>query len=379
MWKSWKRSCSWTAPLTWMSSLPTPLMKIWQGLPLGLGTKRPSRIWVEDKKHAYMHAHTCAQTLMCTRLWWGSQGCVEGRIASSVCRFLYINTSCVFLYGLQVELSWIPPFMARLVTLTPWSTRSVTVSVFTMCFEAYRRSNRATTRVWRLSPRWKLEICVQTPTPLQSTKAATIPIPAMKLVGAETLRTHLSTTTWVTQVSHKQKVHAFPWISRIPFNHMYYLQMTPAQTPSPWTRWRGCIVTWTSSTRPGNLCPNLLRYRCHHKWWSSIIIPSAWNGFIPSRDTFTTGETSCICLRERTKRNHRQLAAPWNVAQPTWHTFGLYLSCLLCLSVGFLEKWDQCVINALRGGFCSSMPPIPPPPGPAPLLDTGPLERLKVW
>lgn len=298
MWKSWKRSCSWTAPLTWTSSLPTPLMKIWQGLPLGLGTKRPSRIWVEDK-----NTRTCMHIPI-----------FEGQMASSVCCLLYINTSCVFLYCPQAELCWIPPFMARLVTLTPWSTRSATVSVFTMCFEAYRRLNRATTRVWRLNPRWKPEICVQTPTPLQSTKAATIPSQAMKLVGAGTSRTHLSTTTWVTQVRHKQKVHTFPWISRITFNQMCYLQMIPARTPSPWTRWRGCTVTWTSSTRPGNLRPNLLRYRCHRKWSSSIIIPSAWNGFIPSQDTFTTGETSCICLREQTKRNRWQLAAPWNVA-----------------------------------------------------------------
>lgn len=58
--------------------------------------------------------------------------------------------------------------------------------------------------------------------------------------------------------------------------------------------------------------------------------------------------------------------------------FGLYLSWLLCLSVGFLENWDQCVINALRGEFYCSMHPIPPPHDRVHLLDTGPHERLKV-
>lgn len=58
--------------------------------------------------------------------------------------------------------------------------------------------------------------------------------------------------------------------------------------------------------------------------------------------------------------------------------FGLYLSWLLCLSVGFLEKWDQCVINALRGESYCSTPPTPPPRDRVPLLDTGPHERLKV-
>lgn len=78
------------------------------------------------------------------------------------------------------------------------------------------------------------------------------------------------------------------------------------------------------------------------------------------------------------EKNLQYLAASWSVFQPTWYTIGLYLSFLVCLSVGFLEKWDQCVTNALRGGFCSSMLPIPPPPDPATPLDTGPLERLKV-
>lgn len=291
----------------------------------------------------------------------------------------HTSTACVFFFIIQAELCWILPSTARLVTLTLWSTRSVTVLAFTMCFEAYRRWNRVTTLVWRRSPRWKLEICVQTPTPLPNTKAATIPIRAMKPVGAGTSRTRPSTTTWVMLVSYKPTVHTLPFRSRFSLNDLCCPQMTPAPTPLPWTRWRGCTVTWTSFTRPGSHCPNPLWYRCRRKWSTSIIIPSPWNGFIPSRDTFITGEMSSICMWERIKRNLEHLAAPWNVVQPTWCAFGLYLSCLLCLSVGFLEKWDQCVINALRGGFCSSMPPILSPPDPATPLDTGPLERLKVW
>lgn len=58
--------------------------------------------------------------------------------------------------------------------------------------------------------------------------------------------------------------------------------------------------------------------------------------------------------------------------------FGLYLSCLMSLSVGFLEKWDQCVINALKGEFYCSMLPTPLLHDRALLLDTGPLGRLKV-
>lgn len=50
----------------------------------------------------------------------------------------------------------------------------------------------------------------------------------------------------------------------------------------------------------------------------------------------------------------------------------------MCLSVGFLEKWDQCVINALKGEFYCSMPPTPLRQDRVPLLDTGPHERLKV-
>lgn len=50
----------------------------------------------------------------------------------------------------------------------------------------------------------------------------------------------------------------------------------------------------------------------------------------------------------------------------------------MCLSVGFLEKWDQCVISAQKGEFYFSMPPTPLPHDRVPLLDTGPRERLKV-
>lgn len=62
MWKSWKRSCSWMAPHTWTSSLPTPLMKNLQGWPPGLGTRRPSRIWVENQNiHECKHTHSHGQ------------------------------------------------------------------------------------------------------------------------------------------------------------------------------------------------------------------------------------------------------------------------------------------------------------------------------
>lgn len=292
MWKSWKRSCCWMAPHTWTSSLPTPLMMNLQGCPPGLGTKRPSRIWVENKnthecKHIHSHGHLRAHIYYAI---------------FSICSSVR-STACVFLYIPQVELCWIHPSMARLVTLTPWSTRSVTVLAFTTCFGAYRRWNRATTRVWRLSPRWKLEICVQTQTPLPNTKAATIPNQAMKPAGAGTSRIRPSTTTWVMLVSYKPKVHTLPFISGFSLYHFCRLQMTPARTPSPWTRWQGCTVTWTSSTRPGSQRPNPLWYRCRRKWSNSITIPSPWSGFIPSRDTFTTGEMSCICLREWIGRN----------------------------------------------------------------------------
>lgn len=54
------------------------------------------------------------------------------------------------------------------------------------------------------------------------------------------------------------------------------------------------------------------------------------------------------------------------------------VSKLLCLPVGFLEKWDQCVINVLRGEFyCSTLPTLLLH-GRVPLLVTGPHERLKV-
>lgn len=244
-------------------------------------------------KHTWMQAHTFAWTNISYAIF-----SILTRHCSYAC-----STACVFLYILQAVLCWILPSMAPLVTLTPWSTRLVTVSAFTTCFGVYRRWNRATTRVWRLSPRWKLEICVQTPTPLPNTKAATILIQAMKPVGAGTSRTRPSTTTWVMLVSYKPKIHTLPFISRLSPNHLCRLQTTPARIPSPWTRWRGCTVTWTSSTRPGSQSPNPPPYQCRRKWWNSIIIPSPWNGFIPSRDTFTTGEMSCICWRDWTDTN----------------------------------------------------------------------------
>lgn len=74
MLKSWKRFYVWMAQLTWMSSLPILLMKIWRGLPPGPGTKRPSHIWVEDERQ-HTHAHTHACTLTYTQLIFGSLDC----------------------------------------------------------------------------------------------------------------------------------------------------------------------------------------------------------------------------------------------------------------------------------------------------------------
>lgn len=100
----------------------------------------------------------------------------------------------------QVELCWILPSMVRLVTPTRWSTRSVTVLGFTMCSEVYPRSNPAMMHVWRLSRRWRLEICVRTPTPPQNTKAAMILSRATKPAAVGISHTHRSITTWVMQV-----------------------------------------------------------------------------------------------------------------------------------------------------------------------------------
>lgn len=104
MWKSWKRSCSWTAPLTWTSSLPTPLMKIWQGLPLGLGTKRPSRIWVEDKNtrtcmHIPVHRHLCARAsdVVAKAVWkveWPLQCAVFSILTHHVYFFMVSRRNC---------------------------------------------------------------------------------------------------------------------------------------------------------------------------------------------------------------------------------------------------------------------------------------------
>lgn len=79
-------------------------MKIWQGLPLGLGTKRPSRIWVEDKS-----THTCMHIPTCTCLLCGSQGCVEGQTGLfnvSFSLYYHIWYSCA-LYIVCISL-WSP-------------------------------------------------------------------------------------------------------------------------------------------------------------------------------------------------------------------------------------------------------------------------------
>lgn len=90
--------------------------------------------------------------------------------------------------------------MAHLATLTPWSTRLATASGFTMCSGVYRRSNRATTHVWRLSPRWRPETCVRTPTRHPNTKAAMIRNQGTKPAAVGISRTRPLTTTWATQV-----------------------------------------------------------------------------------------------------------------------------------------------------------------------------------
>lgn len=122
-------------------------------------------------------------------------------------------TSCVcisyFSVFFQVELCWILLFMVCLVTLTQWSMRSVTVLGFTMCFEVYQRLNHATMHVWKLSPQWRLEICVQTLTPPRNTKAAMILSRAMKPVAVGISRTHHLITTWVIQVRWHQYVLSY--------------------------------------------------------------------------------------------------------------------------------------------------------------------------
>ena len=102
-----------------------------------------------------------------------------------------------------MESCWTPLSTAPLATLTQWSTRSVTVLGFTTCFEVYRRSSHATTRVWRPSHRWRPEICARTPTPRPNTKAATIQSRATKPVAVGISHTHHLTTTWVMQVRRR--------------------------------------------------------------------------------------------------------------------------------------------------------------------------------
>lgn len=54
------------------------------------------------------------------------------------------------------------------------------------------------------------------------------------------------------------------------------------------------------------------------------------------------------------------------------------LSCILSLSVGFLEKWDQYVINVPRVASSCSTPPIPRPRVPARRSATGVPEKPRV-
>lgn len=112
---------------------------------------------------------------------------------SSVC----VSSSSVFC---QAESCWTLPSTVHLVTLTQWCMRSVTVLGFTTCFEVYQRSSHVMMHVWRLSPQWRLEICVRTPTPLPNTKAATILNLATKLVAVGISHIRRSTITWVMQV-----------------------------------------------------------------------------------------------------------------------------------------------------------------------------------
>lgn len=119
------------------------------------------------------------------------------------CSLHNVSPSFFFFFLCQVESCWTPPSTAPLATLTQWSTRSVTVLDFTTYFEAYRRLSRATTRVWRLSRRWRPEICARTPTPRPNTKAATIQSRATKPVAVGISHTRHLTTTWVMQVRRR--------------------------------------------------------------------------------------------------------------------------------------------------------------------------------
>lgn len=59
-------------------------------------------------------------------------------------------------------------------------------------------------------------------------------------------------------------------------------------------------------------------------------------------------------------------------------SIGLHLSWVSFLSVDFLEKWDQCVINVPKAESFSSMPLTPGLRVPACLQDTGAHGKLKV-
>lgn len=150
-----------------------------------------------------------------------------------------------FLYFSQVELSWTLLSTAHLVTPTPWSTRSATASDSTTYFEVYLRLSRVMTLVWRRSPRWRLEIFALTPTPPRNTKAATIPNRGTKHADVGISRIRHLTTTWATLVRCSFRIVCNPqdlllayYINThlLLYHLLCYLQMTPAQTPSRWTR-----------------------------------------------------------------------------------------------------------------------------------------------
>lgn len=188
--------------------------------------------------------------------------------------------------------------------------------------------------------------------------------------------------------------------------------MTTVQTLSPPTKWPGCTATWTWSTRHGSPHPNHHLCPWRPKWWGRSMTPLPWSGSRLSPATSTTGEMSWTNGASSTVRVfsiYFHSAEYWRyfgqmgwlsvliaskLAPVYWPVFKwvpvqldcvlvsvfykLYLSWLLCLSVGFLEKWDQCVINAQRAGSCCSTHPTPRPHDPALPLDTGAPARPKV-
>lgn len=163
--------------------------------------------------HTQAHAHipSLAAKFVGGKWYWNWRAllvihCLNIPILQSF--YTAVFTPCVFFLKFsQVESCWTLPSMAHLATLTQWSMRLVIVLGSTTCFEVYQRLNRVMMRVWRLSPQWRPEICVQTPIPLPNTKAATIPNQATKPVAVSTSRTRRLTTTWVTQVRFLKVVY----------------------------------------------------------------------------------------------------------------------------------------------------------------------------